>query len=791
MEAKLKYAEGCYKLEFYAEAVTLCSNIFENSSDKQLCSRAKLLKGKAMFYDYQRKIMYLMEKKFLNKEEEKKLINECFKSIKEAVSLLGIALDELYLDEEGSKLLDWAMMDCIRETNQLNLCKRCLLCRQHSESLRKSHIFSKFQLYQVETEGKKLQKEEKKIIFGQNKHLVKSAGECWFWMCCERCEGIMTQNAENQFSQLFPSTGTVEYSTWLFNYCCTILFRTLSCVKFPRTFNDNEVYGAFLSCRKHLLSLPVKGKHEKRLEIERFNLQLISQSIEKEVEPFLFVSPKNLIFGLESVQEQNLVYCFFPWLAPHRLVDGYMDLAGCSHFFVVYCNGTIILLQFGPSIQYNLPSKCKIFPQGGTFSIPDSSERMIELIPKGVWMLQQRSVLKSLQDLTEVLQQLSPHGAENLLKKGSFKLPEVKFDELNSDAMSTKNNTSQHDEPPKVTLRQSSNRPQLSMLPPDFKIVKPLPHSLIDRFVNLPKGHQIMLHLFEESCGFTVFLVMDESGQPYVLYLVDSNKTARMIVDGAYIGEIDGEICFLSFLSEHSLYAGMRDQLKVIQETVQAMLIPLLYKHGFYSLEMFLHYFKCRLSSRCLDEVISLGLKCSFEGCWYCKCLCHCCLKPVSSINTEEYRFCSKKCTTFFCADPALLPNSIVAIDRREELLKGNFKGPSILDIIKVSNDDESSSNKNKIEFLSLCLGDDSSQLGKLYILWQIRSIHSQYFVNFSITEECVPLEILWPQYSDQKNLSALQEACQKLQPVLYSLIKKSVLALGCECIADYLVTFL
>ena len=126
---QIKYAEGCYKFGIYFEAAKFCSMIITNSDlDRELLDNAKLLKGKALFYSYQRKLLYLMEKKnLMSKEEEKRMIDECFVVMKEAIALLGRALDNSYIDAEGSKLLDWSMMDCVRETNQLNLCKRCLL----------------------------------------------------------------------------------------------------------------------------------------------------------------------------------------------------------------------------------------------------------------------------------------------------------------------------------------------------------------------------------------------------------------------------------------------------------------------------------------------------------------------------------------------------------------------------------------------------------------------------------------------------------------------------------------
>ncbi len=739
-----------------------------------------------------------MEKKSLmDKEEEKRLVNECFESIKEVISLLGTALDEIYIDQEGSKLLDWSMMDCIRETNQLNLCKRCLLCRQRG-TLCKSHIFPRFQLSRMEEK----MNSSKSFIFGLDKHQMKSAGECWLWLCCKRCEGIMTQNAENEFSQLFPPSGQVEYTSWLFNYCCTILFRTLSCVKFPRAFNDEEVYEAFLSCRKHLLSLPVKANapsKEITTKAEDYQLELLSQVITKEIVPFLFVIPTNLIFQNRDDGEQQHLMFSIPWLAPHRLVDGRKDFAGNSHFFVAYCDRITILLQFSPSAQCLLPESCRISPLNGTYSIPEGMAA-IELIPKGLWMLQRRSALKSVQDLTEVLQQLPPRAADKMVSKlkggQPSKSSEVQASEstdlqssLPLEANSALELCSIQDDVPPIPFPMASNKPQLSMLPQDFKVVKPLPKTQIDKLIKLPQGHQIKLHHIEDSCSLTVFLAINNSGQPYVIYLHDSNQS--MYVDGAFIAEIDKEICFLNYLADHSVYAAKRDQSMAIQEQARALVVPLLFKNGFFSLEMFLNFLNCRQSIRIAKDLLSLGIKCSPEGCWYCSDLCHCCMKPALLLNAKEipnikYRFCSKTCGRMFCIRPSLLPKSMYVIDHREEFVEGKFKGPSVLDIIQMSEEDGA---YNKIDFLSLCIGDCSKDQ-ELYILWQIRSVNHQSCMSFSITEECSPLQILWPHLMDEEKACTLLEAFSNLKPMLLNLFKDSFRSLGCENIDTYLRAF-
>lgn len=786
----MKYAEGCYKFENYSEAAVECAGIIAGmESDSILQCKAKLLRGKALFFTYQCKLMYMMEKKpILDRAEERKLMSECFESMKEVISLLGTALDGLYLDQEGSRLLDWSMMDCIRETNQLNVCKRCLLCRQHTQAMCKSHIFPKFQLSQKQKESDC----SKLFVFGLSKQQIKSARECWLWVCCRRCEAIMSQNAENEFSLKFPSSGTVEYSSWLFNYCCAILFRTLSCVKFPRTFNDDEVYEAFLSSRRHLLSLPVKvgaTDEEAATIIQDYQAQLISEVVTKEIQPFLFIIPKT----------ESMGPVFIPWLAPHRLVDGKYDMSGNSHFFIAYCDGITILLQFGPSAKCVLPESCCVFPDKGTYSIPEPN-KAIELLPEGVWMFQRRSALKTQQDLTEVLQQLPPHVAKKMITHpgGAFGDLAQKLDQLHlSDNLGqgkvsellTKADTTGDGVQPVTT----SNKPHLSMLPPDFKIVKPIPKTMIRRVIKLPQGHQLILHTVEE--GLTLFLAIDDSGKPYVIYVFENPQI--VYVDGAFIIEVNNEVLIQAFLSDHSLYANMRAHLKTLQENIEALLVPFLLKHSFYSLEMLLEFHKCRQSVRVAKDLLPLGTKCSSEGCWYCSDLCQCCLKPAHLVIARDtsasshYRFCSEKCKGMFCINPSLMPTSMFVVDHREEYLEGKFKGPSVLDIVQMSRDVED--NYNKIDFFSLCLkpvGGDSKTppQSRLYVLWQTCHIDHQFCISFSVTESLTPLKFLWFHLLDETD--TIREVIQNLKPRLLQLIETSIKSLGCENITIYLDIF-
>lgn len=862
-----KYAQGCYEFKGYFESALVCSNVLETLSDsqKQLKCEMILLKGKAFFHIYQRKIWYVMENRStMSKAEEKELIEECFHCIKETINLLGTAFDNLFLDNEGSQLLDWAMMDCIRETNKLNQCDRCLLCRQYGKGLCKSHIFPKFilknaPLSQVEsppsspvdqsegynmgsskkmpatTEGTVSEIERnsekaniKPFLFGLDKHQMKSAGECWLWMCCKKCEERMSQNAENYFSKQFPTNGRVEYSSWLFSYCCTILFRSLSCVKFPRTVNDEEVYKSFLFCRMHLLSLPIKfGMQDSATcmsDIEKYQLNQLSQVAFQELKPYLLITPPDIIFKTENHPNVSAPMIAIPWLSPHRLADGRKDLAGRSHYFVAYCNGVSILLKFLPSSSYQLTESYCISPQCGTYILPNKGE-IVEKIPPGLWVLRHRSSIKGIRDVTEAFRQMGIRTAEKMASTTKFSqildeiepeqqplpTPTMEQRELTSSTANTLDiegsDVRIQKGPPIVQATKDislpnvqlyhSNKPQLSLLPPEFKVTQPLPNSQIDKCIKLPQGHQIVLHSVEETNHLSCFVAVssDRLDRPYVIFLYNKGSTAY--IDGAFIETVNKEINLIQFLLDHAIYAEMREQFTAIHQGIKDLLTLLLKGSGFMNLKVFIHFQKCHQSIRGSDDLPSLDTKCSPEGCWYCKDLCHCCLKPAHPWSKGEngqeipYRFCSKKCMGLLCFHPSKMPQSMFVIDHRDEFKSGKFKGPSVLDILHINR--KEGKQYNTVEFIHLCIGEGSEDLphGELYILWQFHDVDSQFFLAFHITVECIPLSPLWPSLlGEDDDVVLLQETFLKLEPKLASTIKTAVQALGCENVQAYISVF-
>ena len=758
----------------YGEALKVCSEIIISITDKKdsLLHKAKLLKGKAAFYIYQPKLEYLMENRTrISIEEARHLEEECFTYMKESIALLGTAHDYGYLDiddDKGSQLLDWAMMDCIRETNRLNQCKRCLLCRQ-SKDLCRSHVFPESAIKQRLSSQQSISKSL--FAFGPHEYDLKSAGECWLWMLCKRCELIMTQTAEEDFLLQFPRESNVQdfkYDSWLFNYCCVIIFRTTALVKFPRSFNDDEIYGAFLYCRKHLLPLPVKvnGVQVKLTETEKHWIGQYSKWACKELEPYLFLIPDP--FELVSTA----------WVSPHRLSDGVNDYSGISHFFVAICNNIAILLKFKPSTHCPLPDEYKIYSKGGIYKI--QNEQQLEKVPKGFWMVHDRIANKKNKSFTEVLKHIKP-AAEKFIKQHILPKSSL-FHDTN-------------------ITKAPSDKFVLSLLPSDIQIVRNYgTGDTIQKQIRLPPGHQIVLHqtIGKDDSYTSCLIVMDSSkpglsDMPYVLLI--HKGTNFLYLDGAYISDVNGKVHIDKFLLiNHALCQFYRSYYSA-EVLMKDFVLHTLLKDGFASLKHFLHHWRTRQPIKA-DDTISLGRKCSKGGCWYCYDLCYCCMSqafPFSAKNeTSPLRFCSEKCKILFCGHPEKILSTFV-INHTDEIGKGKVIGTSVLDILKLVR--MKGDAYNTVEFISLCLGDGSEGLPKSqpYILWQVRNVDGQFFLNFNIniTETCLPLEPLWISSVENSDYLAVQiEKALALESYLNTHLTLAVHSLHYDSLISYLAPF-
>jgi hypothetical protein len=318
----------------------------QDDSDSGIIAQAKVTKGKARFYSYKRKLQPFFEKNsnIRATKEGRSVLDECFNGMKEAIALLGMGLDSNILDDEGSKLLDWAMIDCLSTTNQLDQCNRCFLCRQ-KQKLRRSHVWPNF-IAQLSDET--FAANEKEFIFGLDKHMFKSAGQCTYWMLCGRCEQLLSQNGENDFRTKFPTSGEVAYSSWLFSFCAGVVFRTLGlAIQFPMHYNDSDIHKVLLHCREHLLSLPVSTS-DKLVSLCDSNKRCIdhlAKKLQGNLDIHLFMSPQQTHqdFGVFQAPYATSAVA----LSRNKLLNSRLsNFNGSAHFLLVCCGPVTLVVNF-------------------------------------------------------------------------------------------------------------------------------------------------------------------------------------------------------------------------------------------------------------------------------------------------------------------------------------------------------------------------------------------------------------------------------------------------------------
>lgn len=207
------------------------------------------------------------------------LRDRCFRKIEQVVMLLGKAHDYHYIDTEGSKLLDFAMLDCLREANRLGDCNRCMLCRNRAE-LRSSHVVPFSVLNELSAD--RITNRNKQVIIAADYSLkqpltLRSPRQVAHKMLCGACENRLSLNAEAGFCEEFfkpithRSSDSIPYGKWLYHFCVSMVFRGLSHNCMSKWPNSSELYNVFLLCRKHLLSLPYRKQREPKPAAESCN----------------------------------------------------------------------------------------------------------------------------------------------------------------------------------------------------------------------------------------------------------------------------------------------------------------------------------------------------------------------------------------------------------------------------------------------------------------------------------------------------------------------------------------
>lgn len=604
LPACLRYAESCYQHGRYEECILWCDHVRQHASIDTESNGAKLLKGKALYQSYEERFQCFLKVKSTTSQgpEPPMLINECLAKMKESILLLGTAYDYNFLDEEGSKILDWAMVDFIREANKLNDCKRCLLCRKKN-MLKRSHVYPRSVL-KIIAEAHINEGEHRVYLHDlRGRVSAKSAGEITYWMLCGTCEERLSQNGENEFCKEFFSPifqasqqlaekevaqaaiapDSIQYGQWLYNFCIGVLFRGLAVSMMPHCRNREEVYSVFLKYRNCILSLPVKIKKAKETGtpepkkggIDTPVVVLInptSASLHKR-NPFL---PTTLLSTSSSA------------LASVRLDDGQPNFTLDAHFFLLRLGLVNVLVEFEGINDAVLKEKYSIQPDGGTYPIPSESERW-KNIPYGLQVLLDKDVDDNQSTNIEYLLMLASD--QQILK---YALHDVSGSSSTAGDFEIQAEDNQIDTSLQSQEQLFDNATHINLLPTGFSFSNQM-GCFTYSSVNLPKYHRILLHATDPDASVTAFLATGAGAEfspdsPYLIILLFQGETT--VIDGVTLTP-EGDVA--GFVSDTKRRGGTAHPIRLqvmpkIQAAVEILLPNMLVENGFQNLEAVTHW---------------------------------------------------------------------------------------------------------------------------------------------------------------------------------------------------------
>jgi hypothetical protein len=297
------------------------------------------------------------------------------------IGRLGAALDKKSIDEEGLAILDYAMIDLICGTNELNKLRRCMLCLQQCHDLKRSHIVPKsvleiFRTGFVHHHGNKgLIVAGARSSKGQVYHSEKTITK---FMLCGNCEMLLSKEGEQDFitnffkmiydpsnSEALMARHKLSYQCWLYHFCIGFLFRVIAgFLGIPNVMNHHEVYSLFTTCRKFLL----KGTCDS-LALPKVYLLTNPTKIPREYESEwvneALVEPA--FFDIPGIRLSNGNACHFPE----------------AHFLVVHFGILNMLVTFLPAEDVSIPEQFVINPNGGVYVVPPEEQRL-NFLPDGM-----------------------------------------------------------------------------------------------------------------------------------------------------------------------------------------------------------------------------------------------------------------------------------------------------------------------------------------------------------------------------------------------------------------------
>ena len=609
-----QYACTCLHYERYAECIEQCDHIMTTATSS-LLGMVRLLRGKCFAYLHQKQFYHVIFQAGLDVAvplKARNLVDQCTKCAKAAVKDLGFALDHGVLDEEGSYLMDIAMLHHVRIKNQLRDCNRCLLCRRRGVKLKESHTCPKFVLKEALKKEKEL-REELGIAESFETHMYSASGRfaaytsktATYAMLCGRCEQILCQNGEDQFQKdIMPllysgseEVQTAKYNCTLYSFCLGIVFRFFVHNTLIVYCNASEIYSLLVSCRQHLLSLQTKYS-----EVEAPNPPPVATAmLMSPVEIFLFPSPSTihinnseLMFLAASVTTNSCLW----YLTTPLSTEPKSNVKYCHALVARLCSFSIVV-PFSPAEGGCLDVSRRINPHGGDYQVlPDI--RRWETLPSGllqVFVLMANAFKKQCQQIVSGMKTTKKDSKKadaliDIVALVNNKLPLQQPIDANSLQLLPLK------EKELISMFLSKSIVPVKMLPESFD-VKLLPPEVI-----LKEGYILLHHIYNEKENATYFFAGNVEDLTYgklvviMKYKEDGENFERVESVNIHVRKDDNScsVCVTGFLqgpATETLQETQHSRHRIVSEKIKKALNVLVQKCG--SLKVFLHHAKIQM----------------------------------------------------------------------------------------------------------------------------------------------------------------------------------------------------
>ena len=404
----------------------------------------------------------------------------------QAIKLLGEVLDSDELDEQGSELLDWVMMDYCRESGKANDCKRCLLCRNIGElvplTLRSTPAEDE------SLTGESILSLHSFMHFEELQNIL---------MFCKECELILFTYSDNQVQSILnEKKGTygkpITYERALYLHLIAKLARKLPLAYTGYCSNWKDIYNTFVACRHILLSHDIDSSTMYFPKIYLFNNPNTW---------YVYTNPSSEFFTFSSSKNVTA-------MIENKQAYGKRGSANQFQFLLMQSEGCTIVVEFYSEKEcVKFPSQYLINPAGGSYLLPCVSECWEAFPPEVIQSLAVADERRNVCQQILRLEGTDPSKFQQPLSRSTrFWVPKKLF---------------------------------LSFLPEEFSLEVD-PDTI--RNISLPDGHKVFFHSHDQENNLTIFLAYAtnstcQNKQFYFIFICELRNC--FIADGMFL---DGEV---------------------------------------------------------------------------------------------------------------------------------------------------------------------------------------------------------------------------------------------------------